>query len=100
MTQETIVIKKSRDKKHKLEAHFSNGKVVRFGAKGYSDYTVHKDRDRMKRYIARHRGREDWSPAGQNTAGFLSRWILWSEPDIHAAAARTGRLLKKNIVIA
>jgi hypothetical protein len=57
----------------------TNGvKTVRFGAVGYSDYTVHKDRERRRRYIARHgMGREDWSDP--NTAGFWSRWLLWGE---------------------
>lgn len=29
-------------------------KLLRFGAKGYSDFTKHKDEARRKRYFARH----------------------------------------------
>jgi len=31
-----------------------DGKTINFGAKGYSDFTKHKDEDRRKRYYARH----------------------------------------------
>ena len=34
--------------------------TVHFGGKGYSDYTLHKDPDRMRRYEARHNTKEDW----------------------------------------
>ena len=60
-------------------------KSVDFGRKGYSDYTIHKDRARMLRYLVRHRRREDWSPSGKYTAGFWSRWLLWSKPSFSAA---------------
>lgn len=57
------------------------GKTIHFGAKGYSDYTIHKDTERKQRYIARHTG-EDWSKSGIDTAGFWSRWLLWGEPTL------------------
>ena len=45
-----------------------------------SDYTKHKDEDRKKRYLNRHRKNENWkSPM---TAGALSRWILWNKPTL------------------
>ena len=31
-----------------------DGKTINFGAKGYSDFTKHKDEDRRKRYYTRH----------------------------------------------
>jgi len=45
----------ANDGKHKYIAIFSNGKHVKFGAYGMSDYTLHKDKDRRERYRARHR---------------------------------------------
>ena len=33
----------------------SRKKTVHFGANGMSDYTIHKDKDRMKRYLNRHK---------------------------------------------
>jgi len=66
----------------KFKVTLENGKKVYFGARGYSDYTLHKDPERMKRYIVRHRKREDWTKGGINTAGFWSRWLLWSKPKL------------------
>lgn len=77
----------SNDKKHKFKAVFLNEngrtKTVQFGAYGYSDYTQHKDSDRKDRYIARHESRENWDKA--DTAGALSRWILWNKPTLEAS---------------
>lgn len=48
-----------------------------FGSAGMSDYTIHKDKLRRARYLARHRARETWS--NPKTAGALSRWLLWGD---------------------
>lgn len=53
---------------------------VYFGAAGYSDYTIHKDDQRLERYIARHKKAESWK--NLKTAGFWSRWILWNKPTL------------------
>lgn len=58
------------------------GKVIHFGAKGYEDYTTHKDNERKKRYIARHSINEDWTKGGIDTAGWWSRWLLWNKPSL------------------
>lgn len=73
----------------KMKATFTleNGKqkIVRFGASGMSDYTIHKDDERKQRYIARHQKRENWdSPM---TRGALSRWILWNKPTLRESIA-------------
>jgi hypothetical protein len=78
---------------HKWTATFPNGKKVNFGLRGYSDYTLHKDHERMKRYLQRHVKRENWSPSGRFKAGFWSRWLLWSKPSLSAAAKETERVL-------
>lgn len=82
-----VVIKKSTDPKKKLMAVFSleNGrtKTVHFGAAGMSDFPTHKDEERKKRYLARHRARENWN--APMTAGALSRWILWNLPSRQAS---------------
>jgi hypothetical protein len=79
-------------------ALFPDGFKVRFGRKGYSDYTIHKDRERMKRYIIRHQKRENWGRSGARTAGFWSRWLLWSSPSFQGALRKTQRVLGKKIV--
>jgi len=67
--------------------------MVNFGLRGYSDYTLHKDYARMKRYLTRHVKRENWSPSGRYKAGFWSRWLLWSKPNLRAAAKQTEKVL-------
>jgi len=69
-------------------------RAVHFGARGYEDYTMHKDKARMQRYITRHRAREDWKRSGIFKAGFWSRWILWNKPSLRASVADTKRRFK------
>jgi hypothetical protein len=82
---------------HKFMAVFPEGKVVRFGRKGYSDFTIHKDPERMKRYLTRHRKRETWGRSGRYTAGFWSRWFLWSKPSLEGARRQTQKILGQNV---
>ena len=77
-----VIVKSDRDKKFK--AVFTNNegkkKTIHFGAKGMSDYTIHKDDKRKARYLARHNPKvtkENWSVP--DTPASLSRWILWNK---------------------
>jgi len=83
----TVKLTKSPKRDKKWRVIVPGPRAVDFGAKGYSDYTIHKDRARMRRYVARHaRQHENWSLAtGLRTAGFWSRWLLWSEPSLEGA---------------
>jgi hypothetical protein len=78
-------LQKNPNKLKKFKVTLPDGKSVKFGARGYSDYTIHQDEDRMKRYLARHRSRENWTKKGIDTAGFWSRWLLWSKPSLPEA---------------
>lgn len=83
-----VEIKPSTQKTKKLMAIFydDNGKKIKtthFGAKGMSDYTIHKDKERKERYLDRHRKRENWND--YMSAGSLSRWILWNLPTLKAS---------------
>ena len=60
-------------------------KTTQFGARGYSDYTKHKDSSRRSRYLSRHRSRENWSDP--TSAGALSRYILWNKSSLRASIA-------------
>jgi hypothetical protein len=60
-------------------------KTVSFGAKGMSDFTIHKDETRKQNYLARHAPREDWTKP--DSAGALSRFILWNKPTFTASLA-------------
>ncbi len=77
-----IKLKKAIDKKHKYIVTI-DGKSIKFGAYGYSDYTIHKDKERKQRYIMRHSNMgEDWNKSGLITKGFWSRWLLWNKPSL------------------
>ena len=81
MKYDKVVITKSdRDKKFKAVFTTKDGKkkkTLHFGAKGMSDFTIHKDPNRKERYLARHKKNENWSVP--DTPGSLSRWILWNK---------------------
>ena len=96
----SVRLRRATNGVHKFTAQFPDGPKVNFGRKGYSDFTIHKDPVRMKRYLTRHRSRENWMRAGAKTAGFWSRWLLWSEPNFQAALRRTQRVLGRKIVYA
>jgi len=83
-----VVIKKSTNPKKKYMAVFYDEnkkkiKTTHFGAAGMSDYTKHKDQERKKRYLSRHKKRENWN--NYMSAGSLSRYILWGEPTFRSS---------------
>ena len=103
-----VKITRSPDSTKKFRAILPGGRTVDFGASGYSDYTKHKNPSRMRSYVLRHGGnvpksiiaerdpqkihtrmlkvdtsdKEQWLLGGVATAGFWSRWYLWSQPTI------------------
>lgn len=82
-----VDIKKSTNADKKLMAIFYEGdkkiKKVHFGASGMSDYTKHKDDERKKLYLARHKKNENWN--NYMTPGSLSRWVLWEYKSLNEA---------------
>jgi hypothetical protein len=81
-----VSIKPSTRLAKKLMAVFENGstrKTVHFGARGASDYTIHRDNIRKERYHVRHYKNENWDDPF--TAGALSRWILWNKPTLRGS---------------
>lgn len=81
----TVVYLRKSTKKDKKYMVYVDGKTVHFGAAGMSDYTKHKDKERMKRYSTRHKSRETWTKSGLKSAGFWSKWLLWNKPSISAS---------------
>lgn len=59
-----------------FETDSGRTKTIHFGARGMDDYTITKNKEQMERYLNRHRSAENWSKP--DTAGALSRWVLWS----------------------
>ena len=82
MTYKTYYPYRATDNINKYFIITSTGKKVSFGAKGYEDYTIHKDSERKQRYIDRHKNKENWTESGIDTKGFWSRWLLWHLPTI------------------
>ena len=85
-----VVIKKSTKPEKKLQATFSypettRTKTIHFGSAGMADYTKTKDKAQRSRYLERHRRRENW--AKPDTAGALSRWVLWNKETRSASIA-------------
>lgn len=102
-----VKIRRSPNPRKKFRVILEDGRTVDFGARGYSDYTKHKSPSRMRLYVLRHGGKvpkstmseknpnrihklmqnvshsdkEDWTMGGIDSAGFWSRWYLWSFPD-------------------
>lgn len=76
-----VSIKRSTNPKKKLMAvftrHDGSKRTVHFGSAGMDDYTKTKDKAQRKRYLDRHRKNESWDKP--ETAGALSRWILWGQ---------------------
>ena len=75
-----VVITPSRNKLKKFDTIINGTKTISFGARGMSDFTIHKDEARTNLYLNRHRKREDWGDA--YSAGFYSRWLLWNRPTL------------------
>ena len=87
-----VIIKKSTNPNKKYDA-FINDKKISFCASGYSDYTKHKDPERKKRYIDRHKKNENWGNV--ESAGFLSRYILWNQKTINKSIDNLNKTNKK-----
>jgi hypothetical protein len=81
-----VFLYNSPNKEKKYRAiWFKNGEKIKhtdFGARGYEDYTIHKNAQQKKRYIKRHSSmNEDWNDP--YSAGALSRWVLWEKPNLN-----------------
>lgn len=81
---EDYYLEKSNDDKHKFMVSFitDSGRLrtLRFGAKGMSDYTIHKDKERKDKYEARHKKNEDWTDLTKR--GTWAKYILWNKPSL------------------
>lgn len=70
------MISKSPLKSKKWRAIWSDGTYTDFGASGYSDYTIHKDKKRRHAYRLRHAQDNLNDP---KSPGALSWYILWGD---------------------
>ena len=87
MRESATVYKAAPGSQKKFTVVFDSGKTVSFGARGYQDYTMHKDPERKRRYIIRHpQKRENHSESGRYTAGFWAMHLLCNKPTLSASA--------------
>lgn len=106
-----ITLIKSPKYPKKFRVVHPDGTKTDFGLEPYTDYTRHKNPFRMRSYVQRHGGKipqrilkltdpkqvdremisviqsdkENWTKKGIKTAGFWSRWLLWSSPSLSKA---------------
>ena len=70
----------------KYRATFNDGTHTDFGAEGYEHYgSGHRDEERKRRYLQRHRARENWN--NPKSPGALSRYVLWNKKSLSASIA-------------
>ena len=81
----SVLFYKSTKPTKKYEAVFKyddgRRKSIHFGAKGYRDYTMTDTTEEQKdAYLRRHFKREYWDK--YDTAGALSRFVLWNKKNL------------------
>tara|TARA_R110000868_G_scaffold355714_1_gene617274 strand:- start:50 stop:346 length:297 start_codon:yes stop_codon:yes gene_type:complete len=77
-----MVIEKGTAKNKKFKAIFYDGegkkiKTSQFGDNRYSDYTLHKDKERRSKYRSRHKG--NLSKGTYMSPSHLSFYLLWGD---------------------
>lgn len=87
--QVDFVKPKRANKKYKVVLYEEGEKVgdVEFGQKDASDFLIHKDKERRRRYIDRHSNEREkglWRFSKKNlfTPAFWSRWLSWNQPSL------------------
>ena len=82
-----VIIKKSDKTNKKNMAVIDNtNKKIRFGDSRYSDYTHHKDTERKKDYLSRHKKDNFNNP---NYPGFYATNLLWNKPTLKESIKKT-----------
>jgi hypothetical protein len=70
-----ISVTKSTKPGKKLQALFSDGRLVHFGSEGMDDYTMTHDKEQRARYISRHM--KDLESGDPTKPGYLAMFLLW-----------------------
>lgn len=93
MSDDKKFILKRSNRQHKkwaIYVPFDNAllkpKWVHFGDNRYEDYTQHKDAERARLYVLRHKKKEERKWDGDVYApAFWARWLLWEKPSLDQA---------------
>ena len=89
-----IVIQKSNIPFKKFTAIINDKKTIHFGDNRYQDFTKHKDTERKKAYLARHKKDNTQNPL---YAGFYSTNLLWNKPTLKESIQATNNKYNVNI---
>ena len=92
-----IIIKNSSAPNKKYTAVIDNGKTsksIHFGDNRYQDFTIHKNTERKKAYLARHKHDKSTNPL---YAGFYSSNLLWNKPTLRESIKNTNDKYNVNI---
>ena len=79
------------DKTNKKIVEVLDNKKIHFGDSRYSDYTLHKDTERKKAYLARHKKDNYTNP---NYPGFYATNLLWNKQTLKESITHTNRKYK------
>ena len=86
-----VIIKPSDKTNKKIMAVLDEKKKIHFGDSRYQDFTKHKDPERKKAYLARHKKDNFHNPL---YAGFYSTNLLWNKPTLKESIVDTNKKYK------
>ena len=94
-----VIIKPSNNQNKKNTAIIddtknNNKKTLHFGDNRYQDFTKHKDPERKKAYLARHKHDNAQNPLYPS---FYSTNLLWNKPTLKESIQATNKLYNVNI---
>jgi hypothetical protein len=93
-TREVGMLEKSSNPLKKFMVVSPSGRLVHFGAAGYSDFTLHKNLRRKESYQSRHFNDYINDP---EKPGFYAWWLLWNKPTLQESIDDTNRTFNLNI---
>jgi len=74
--------------KHKLVARFADGSKLGFGSPTSQTFAEGATKQKRDAYLKRHQVNENWL---KKSKGALSRWVLWSAPNIASGVKNYNR---------
>ena len=89
-----IIVKLSDKTNKEIMAIIDNKKTLHFGDSRYSDYTKHKDPERKKAYLSRHK-KDNFNNI--NYAGLYATNLLWNKPTLKESIQNTNEKFNVNI---
>ena len=86
-----IIIRRSKRDDKKFDAIIDDKEKISFGARGMSDYTIHKDKERKNRYLERHKN-DNYNNILYPS--FFSNNLLWNKPTLNESIKDTNKRFK------